>query len=335
MPIDLSNHEQLQQLLNNYLSEKQPDLGTFDRKDADSLLADALQGIESAQYLSGRKKKEVETFYDKHPIQATIHDTLNKAPALAGAAIGGQVGGSMLKDYLLNRKIDKAMKGTDKKPGMSALTSQDYEKNPDLQRVFKGTRQAVPQEGGKPDKYQFNSEAEPGIYGDEYQKLNVVKNDLQKPSVTDRVMEGVKSKLPGWAQGHEIFNSRKDERLARLMSQRFPADALEKGELPTVGGAKGVEHFTNIAKEIGGVNKDRAGTIAEEVASRIKSPHMPWKNLYSHVNKPLAIAAGGTALGGMALAPMMSYIQKHVYGKPQVQEWLKNKRMTEGRFEEE
>lgn len=309
------NQDHIKQLLGNYLQEKNPNLSDFDKQDFNDLLQDSLGGVDSAQYLTGRKKNEVETFYDKHPVQATIHDTLNKAPLLAGGLIAGQVGHSVLKDYLLNRKINAATKGFKDKPGLQGLTGKSYEDSPDLQRVFPKAVDKWETEKGE-QKSKFNPGNDPGVYGDTYQKINAGKSDLQKPNA-----RGYTANLLG-------LEGRKDERLTRIMSQHFPKDTIEHG------GHADAEHLSGMAKELGGVNRSRAGRIGEATAKRISDPYMGMKNLASHVNPRLAGGALAVGAGGMALAPMVSYLQKNIYGQPQVHEWMKNKRMTEGRFDE-
>jgi len=319
---DLHNPEHIKQILNNYLQSKNPDLSDFDKQDFNELLQDTMGGVDSAKYLSGHKKNEVETFYDKHPVQATVHDSLNKAPWLAGGVVAGQVGHSMLKDFLLNRKINSSISGSDKKPGMSEYTAENYEKSPDLKRVFPRSTtteyKTNKDTGTTSESLKFNHHNDPGVYGSTYQKLNVGKSELQKPNSS-----GYIGKMLG-------LDEQKNQRLVRLMSQRFPKDSIN----PNSSHLDSARHFANIGQELGGVNDTRARHIGAATAQRIKDPHMGLKNLASHVNPRLAGGAAAVGLGGMALAPLVSYLQKKTYGQDQVKQWMTNRRQSEGNFDE-
>lgn len=277
MPIDLNNPEHIHQLLSNYLAEKRPDLSEFDKGDSSELLNDALKGIDSAQYFTGHKKNEVETFYDAHPVQATIHDLLNKAPVLAGGAVAGQAGHSMLKDYLLQRDINKTKNSYKKKDGF----------DPSNQRFPKGV------------------EGSGSNYEDLYSTLERSKPKLE---VAD------------------------DNQLIRTLSKNFPTKSLSKGK-GNKPARPDIKPFKTIVEELGKRNPVDSAAIARKASRRAVDPLRMVKNLGSHVNPRMAAIAGGIGLGGMALSPLVSFLQKQVYGKPKVKEWLTNRRMTEGKFE--
>jgi hypothetical protein len=306
MPIDLNNPEHLHRMISDYLDQRRPDLDSFEKSDSNQLLDDSLKGLDSTQYLIGKKNKEVETFYDKHPIQATIHDLLNKAPVLATGVIGGQVGHSLLKDHLLQREITKNKASYGKKDGSKGLSEKDFLERPDLSRVFPESVDEVPvldkfKNPTGDTKKHFNSKGDGvGLYSDFYHSL--------EPSRTK--LEGAN-----------------DAQLIRTLSSNFPKSSLKPGEQPQG------HHFKNIVQELGKRNDLSSGDIARKAAYRSVDPLGKVKNFASHINPRIAGGAAAAGLAGMALSPLMSYAQKKIYGKPKVQEWMKNRRMTEGKFE--
>jgi hypothetical protein len=70
---------------------------SFDQERLDKLKNDLRQGTLGLEYLTGLKKNKVETFFDAHPAQATLANTLGSAGAV-GAGIG--LGGGQLANAL-------------------------------------------------------------------------------------------------------------------------------------------------------------------------------------------------------------------------------------------
>jgi hypothetical protein len=130
-------------------SEGDEELSGNDAARTNALKAQVRKGLVGLEYMTGIKKNTGNTFYDEHPAQAVLTDTLKRAVPIGGAAGFGALGINYLRQMANMKKTEPAKMSRTDNPvdatnPANLLKAKGSDVRPDIARVF-GDMEANPE----------------------------------------------------------------------------------------------------------------------------------------------------------------------------------------------
>jgi hypothetical protein len=130
-------------------SESDEDLSGYDAARTNDLKSQVRKGLVGLEYVTGLKKNTGNTFYDEHPVQAVLSDTLKKSVPIGAAAGAGALGINYLRQMANMRKTEPAKMSRTDNPvdatnPANLLKAKGSDVRPDIARVF-GDLEANPE----------------------------------------------------------------------------------------------------------------------------------------------------------------------------------------------
>ena len=355
----------LTELLNQYLAQKKP-LSSHEQERNRRLGASVGAGLTGLSYLTGHRKPEVETYYDKHPAQAVARDFANQAPGVGlGVAAGGTLA-NFAKDIMRNKKMEGI--------------EHDLREGGGEEGAAKGGF-IDPREVGKDGKPKTPSDFQ-NVFGRSENELGDLEHDF-KGLPGGNSEDAARGKVNAYSRFYSVLRKMprsgsvipphlgpgSDEEIARMVETNLPRmmggsseglnhDLIKKMVMEHLGGneerANNVHdkiwnrHENNEVKQIagrsfGGGKGGRMNEFMHGAANKVTS-WLP-KKLQDHRVSPAmqrnfsraktpALIGGGLALGGMAMAPILKAIHHKTYGDDQIKQWTNATRQVKGKFDE-
>lgn len=284
------------------------ELSGADAARTNALKAQVRKGLVGLEYMTGLKKNTGNTFYDEHPVQATLADTLKSSVPLGVAAGGGALGVNYLRQMANMRKTEPAKMSRTDNPldntnPANLLKDKGSDVRPDIGRVF-GDMESNPElrlslidKLNKADEsssfLKAHRELE-GQKGEAVAKHTAKRQELQamlESSRDPKDVERIKALLNTHHEGHAHELSKID------VAKKHIHNAAHQSE-----GARALEHYANLgeslrrAKDKGGLkggigegfkHLGGVGDIIEKGGITGASPHFNEELLHNTIRENL------------------------------------------------